>query len=100
MEKIIKEIELKKFYKLFYRKAHWEKPLLHNKEKIIKFFLKKGGTETMVRPNRTRNLFWKYTDSEKQLKYYFSKFFVISQKLKEKELQTMSNKWQVEERDL
>jgi hypothetical protein len=54
----------------------------------------------MVRPNKTRNHFWKYSESDKQLKYYFSKLFVISQKLKEKELRGMSNKWQVEERDL
>jgi hypothetical protein len=76
---------------------------LQNTQKVIKFFLKNGTTEVMVRPNKTRNHFWKYTESaesDKQLKYYFSKLFVISQKLKEKELRIMSNKWQIEERDL
>jgi hypothetical protein len=78
------------------RKANWEKPVPKNKaQKNIKFFLKEGGTEIIVRPNKPRNFLWKYS---KPLKYYFTRLFVISQKLKEKELQSKSNKWRTEEK--
>jgi hypothetical protein len=94
LQKLINKNLYKVFLKLLKFKAGWEKPLPVIKPKRIIFNLKNGQQVQMIRFNKFPNFLWKYSNS---LKFYFYKLLIIAQRKKIKELETISNKWRVED---
>jgi hypothetical protein len=91
MDKIV----ARRFFVNASRKIQWENPQRIGKVKFIKFFLKTGEIVSMKRERITRNYLWKYS---KPLKYYLLRLKLIANRIKEKELEKLSKKWQIEER--
>jgi hypothetical protein len=94
LQKLINKNLYRLFLKLLIFKANWEKPIPRLKAKRIIFYLKNGQQVQMIRSNKIPNFLWKYSSL---LKFYFYKFLIISQRKKIKELESMSNKWRVED---
>jgi hypothetical protein len=89
-------VVIKHFFKNLMRKANWENPLLKvGKNRYMRYFLKDGNVVVMKRERLAKNFFWKYSVP---LKYYFKKFFVYASRIKEMEYESISRKWQIEER--
>lgn len=86
------------FMKKLMRKSIWETPIgIGAKLRKITFYLKNGQVVTMEKDQKIlRNYFWRWG---KPMKYNFRKYFAIALKLKEKELEKASRKWQYSELD-
>ena len=93
--KIITHLIMRRFIKNLKRKARWEDPKglninLHNK--VYKYFLKTGEVVFVEKSGLLKNVLWKYS---KPLKYYLYKLYSIATRMKMKELEKNSNKWQI-----
>lgn len=94
MDKII----ARRFFVNMKRKADWENPKKQIKKvRFTKYFLKNGTTVSVSRHKPNSNYLWKFG---KPLRYFFGKFRTQAIKLKSKELEGLSNKWQIEERNV
>jgi hypothetical protein len=84
----------RQFFNRVNRKANWENPPpVFKTNKYITYSLKNGDKQTVQRFNKAKNYFWKYA---KPLKYYFLKMQMIINKMKEKQLEANSLRWQIE----
>lgn len=90
------KIVCKTFFVNLQKKADWLKPKQKaQKVRYIKYFLNNGEIVNFKRERITKNYFWKFS---KPLKYYLQRFRVITGILQEKELESRSKKWQIQEK--
>lgn len=85
---------IRSFFVNLGQKADWEHPKNKGKVKITKYFLKTGEVVSVKREKISKNYLWKYY---KPLKYYFLAYKQKCLTLKEKDLEKISKKWQIEE---
>jgi len=88
----------KRFEKIFLlngkKLAQWKNPKSKIQlTKIVSYFLKNGSVVKVQRENFNLNIFWKYVQP---LKYYFLRMRVKSNQMREVQLRSISNKWQIE----